>query len=47
VDFLEKREWVIELNEYWREPELYGDLVLPDWLREAHWVWIIVPLLLG
>jgi putative PEP-CTERM system histidine kinase len=38
---------VIELDEYWREPELYGDLILPDWLREARRVWLIVPLLLG
>ncbi|MCP5159801.1 MAG: PEP-CTERM system histidine kinase PrsK [Gammaproteobacteria bacterium] len=45
--FLEKRQWVIELDEYWREPELYGDLALPSWLREARRVWLIVPLLLG
>jgi len=47
VRFLEKRQWVIELDEYWREPELYEDLILPDGLREARWVWLIVPLLLG
>ncbi|MCB1921439.1 MAG: PEP-CTERM system histidine kinase PrsK [Candidatus Competibacteraceae bacterium] len=45
--FLEKRQWVIELDEYEREPELYGDLVLPDWLQETRRVWLIVPLLLG
>ncbi|HRY15382.1 MAG TPA: PEP-CTERM system histidine kinase PrsK [Candidatus Competibacteraceae bacterium] len=45
--FLEKRQWVIELDEYWREPELYGDLVLPDWLGKTRRVWLIVPLLLG
>ncbi|MCB1777054.1 MAG: PEP-CTERM system histidine kinase PrsK, partial [Candidatus Competibacteraceae bacterium] len=45
--FLEKRQWVIELDEYWRDPELYEDLVLPDWLRETRRIWLIVPLLLS
>ncbi|MEZ5585080.1 MAG: GAF domain-containing protein, partial [Candidatus Competibacteraceae bacterium] len=47
VRFLEKHQWVVELDEYWREPELYDDLVLPDWLREGRRIWLIVPLLLG
>lgn len=47
VRFLEKHQWVIELDEYWREPDLYSDLILPDWLCEARRIWLIVPLLLG
>lgn len=47
VCFLEKHQWVIELDEYWREPDLYSDLILPDWLCEARRIWLIVPLLLG
>ena len=47
VRFLEQRQWVIQLDEYQREPELYGDLALPDWLREARRAWLVTPLLLG
>ncbi|HRZ07235.1 MAG TPA: PEP-CTERM system histidine kinase PrsK, partial [Candidatus Competibacteraceae bacterium] len=46
VRFLEQRQWVIQLDEYQRESELYGDLVLPDWLREMRRAWLVVPLLL-
>lgn len=45
--FLRQRQWVIELEEYQREPELYGDLILPDWLREMRRAWLVAPLLLG
>jgi putative PEP-CTERM system histidine kinase len=47
VRFLEQRQWVIQLDEYQREPELYGDLILPDWLRETRRAWLVTPLLLG
>jgi putative PEP-CTERM system histidine kinase len=47
VRFLEQSQWVIQLDEYQREPELYGDLALPDWLREARRAWLVTPLLLG
>jgi hypothetical protein len=47
ASFLERRQWVIQLDEYQREPELYGDLILPDWLREMRQAWLVTPLLLG
>ncbi len=47
VRFLEQRQWVIQLDEYQRESELYGDLVLPDWLREMRRAWLVAPLMLG
>lgn len=47
VRFLERRQWVIQLDEYQREPELYSDLMLPDWLREMRRAWLVAPLLLG
>ena len=47
VRFLEQRQWVIQLDEYADTPELYGDLVLPDWLREGLRAWLVVPLLHG
>jgi putative PEP-CTERM system histidine kinase len=47
ASFLERRQWVIQLDEYQREPEMYGDLILPDWLREMRQAWLVTPLLLG
>lgn len=47
VRFLEQRQWVVQLDEYADTPELYGDLVLPDWLCEGSRAWLVVPLLHG
>ena len=45
VRFLEERQWVIEHNEYMREPELYDGLKLPDWVLNSEDIWLIVPLM--
>ena len=45
VRFLEERQWVIEHNEYLREPELYDGLKLPGWVLHSEDVWLIVPLM--
>lgn len=42
--FLESPRWVIDLDEYRRAPDVYGDLVLPEWLVSSPEVWLIVPL---
>lgn len=47
IDFLERRQWVIELDACEAEPELYAGLVLPRWLRELPQAWLVVPLLQG
>ncbi|MFO7639852.1 MAG: PEP-CTERM system histidine kinase PrsK [Candidatus Competibacteraceae bacterium] len=47
VRFLEQRQWVIELDEFVEEPEIYADLTLPDWLRELPRAWLVAPLLHG
>jgi putative PEP-CTERM system histidine kinase len=45
--FLRDRQWVIDLREYDREPELYGRLDLPRWLdTQGKWR-VITPLLVG
>jgi len=44
--FLEMREWVFNLDEYYERPDLYGNLPLPDWLAEIPDCWLIVPLML-
>ncbi len=46
VRFLEKRQWVISLEEYKNTPEMYGDLALPPWLLSLPRAWLVVPLML-
>ena len=45
VVFLEKWQWVLNLGEYEREPDLYRGLILPQWLRTLPDAWIVVPLM--
>ncbi len=44
--FLEERQWVINLDEYATQPDLYASLELPAWLRSIPKVWLVVPLVL-
>jgi putative PEP-CTERM system histidine kinase len=46
VRFLEREEYVVDLSEYAREPELYR-LDLPEWLRTLPRAWLVVPLMQG
>jgi len=46
VRFLDSQEWVINTNEYDREPELYDGLSLPHWLRTMDDAWLVAPLIL-
>jgi len=43
--FLSDREWVINLEEYQADPELYSYLELPEWLMEVPRAWLVVPLI--
>ena len=45
--FLAQTGWVIDLDEYRREPKFYQGLQLPAWLAENHRYWAVVPLLKG
>ena len=48
AQFLEERQWVINLDEFRENPALYDDLTLPDWLRDTRddiRAWLVVPLL--
>ncbi len=47
VTFLEQRQWLIELDAYPTEPELYAGLVLPEWLQQLPQAWLVLPLLQG
>ncbi len=46
IRFLAKRNWVIDINELVKDPDLYGDLQLPAWLKEQEQAWLITPLIL-
>ena len=42
--FLQKKGWVIDIEEFKNSPRLYGDLGLPQWLLGNARVWLVVPL---
>ncbi|MFK7886887.1 MAG: XrtA/PEP-CTERM system histidine kinase PrsK [Gammaproteobacteria bacterium] len=45
--FLGDREWIIDLVELRREPQLYDDLESPPWLDAIADAWVVVPLKQG
>ncbi|MFO1429703.1 MAG: XrtA/PEP-CTERM system histidine kinase PrsK [Candidatus Competibacteraceae bacterium] len=47
VTFLEQRQWLIDLDAFPTEPELYAGLVLPEWLQQLPQTWLVLPLLQG
>jgi putative PEP-CTERM system histidine kinase len=44
VQFLEERQWLIDILELQKFPEKYGDMVPPEALLQLKNAWIIVPL---
>jgi putative PEP-CTERM system histidine kinase len=44
--FLENKQWVIDLQEYDSNPEKYSAIFIPQWLRVFPKGWLIVPLIL-
>ena len=47
IRFIKKDGWLIDLHEYSREPDRYGDLEVPDWLGRIGQAWLLVPLMIG
>ena len=45
IAFMSEREWLIDIDEFERDPGLYGNLELPDWLRRMPRAWLVVPLI--
>jgi putative PEP-CTERM system histidine kinase len=46
VQFLEQKQWVIDLEEFAQAPERYPELSeLPEWLRSVARAWLVVPLI--
>ena len=42
-----RSDWVVDLRERRRSPDLYDGLVLPEWLETHEDIWLIVPLVFG
>ena len=47
IAFMQRTSWVVNLEEYRRKPEMYGDLELPPWLQADAQAWLLVPLFQG
>ncbi|UCC56396.1 MAG: PEP-CTERM system histidine kinase PrsK [Gammaproteobacteria bacterium] len=45
VQFMASREWLIDLDECERDPELYNNLTIPGWLKQLSNAWLVVPLI--
>jgi len=45
IKFMTAREWLIDIDEYERDPELYNNLELPGWLEGMPRAWLIIPLI--
>ena len=46
-EFLERRQWVLDINEWRSDPELYEGIDLPPWLAQGPEWRLVVPVLLG
>lgn len=44
VQFLQQRNWVIDLEEAKHDPDRYAGMRLPEWLSEIPKAWLVVPL---
>lgn len=44
--YLEAKQWVVDLHEYRRQPDMYDDVVLPAWLLDFPRGWLVVPLIM-
>ena len=44
VGFLERTQWIVDLDEFKSDPGRYQGLSLPEWLLAHPRAWLIVPL---
>ncbi len=45
VRYLREEEWVINCDEYALSPQVYRELVLPEWFANLEQAWLITPLM--
>ena len=46
VQFMQSENWLIDLDEYGRQPELYKGLKMPGWIAKYDDAWLVIPLTL-
>ncbi|MBI1194388.1 MAG: PEP-CTERM system histidine kinase PrsK [Gammaproteobacteria bacterium] len=44
IEFFERTEWVMDLNELVDEPERYDGLAVPEYMLMNRWAWLLIPL---
>jgi putative PEP-CTERM system histidine kinase len=44
-DWLLEHDWVIDLTEWRRSPDIYENLELPAWLQQEEQIWLVIPLI--
>ncbi|MCP4212597.1 MAG: PEP-CTERM system histidine kinase PrsK, partial [Halieaceae bacterium] len=47
ASWLRENEWIIDIEEWKLEPDLYGNLQMPRELAEIPGAWLVIPLLFG
>ena len=45
INFMAAREWLIDIDEFERDPDLYNNLQLPEWIDGISNAWLIIPLI--
>ena len=45
VPFMEEKRWVINIDEWRAQREIYGDIELPGWVVDNFDTWLVVPLI--
>jgi len=45
INFISKKQWVIDFVEYFNDPDVYAGLGLDKWYTEFEDIWLIVPLI--
>jgi len=46
IRFMCEHEWLIDLDEYARNPALYNGLSVPEWLAKMPQAWLVIPLIM-
>jgi putative PEP-CTERM system histidine kinase len=44
--FLETKQWVVDLQEYGTDPDKYDGVAIPEWLLKFPRAWLVVPLIM-
>jgi len=45
TQFISDSHWIIDINEYDNQPDIYGGLILPAWLESIPNAWLLIPLI--